>query len=125
VRITTRVRIAVAVALAAGALMAVPSGASAGVAGQQLWFHDGIGNVFKICVSGQSGNGFTWQSGCWKTPTADAVTWSWWWIDTVYIDEYDGNGRYIRTQTTNVPIVSPYNCWEFENNTGKSYIKSC
>lgn len=84
-------RLASALAKAAGVLavgtatLTLASGAAfAGTNGQQLKFHDRIGNTYSINVIGFNQNGELVEH-CFATPHTDNYLSGWWWKGTVEI----------------------------------------
>lgn len=94
-----------------------------GFDGQQIQFQDTRSDVYRVCVVGpnQVGAGSTL---CYDTQGSSTVLVGSWWKGQTYLLEYGLNGRRLRTQSTNVPVISLGSHWCFTDQ-GDGAAGSC
>lgn len=74
----------------AAALTVLGSGSAfAGTNGQQLAFHDRLGNTYSVWVDGHNQNGQA-VAHCFNTPNTDNYLSGWWWQSNVDVTGYSG-----------------------------------
>lgn len=85
-----------------------------GFDGQQIQFQDARSDVYRVCVVGpnQAGLGTTL---CYDTAGPSTELIGGWWKGQTYILEYGLDGQRIRTQSTNVPVISLGSHWCFSD----------
>jgi hypothetical protein len=105
---------AVPVTAASGANLVISNDAWIGLNGQQMEFEDSRSDVYRVCVVGpnQMGAGSTL---CYSTQGSMTLMGGSWWKGETYLLEYGANGRRLRTQSTDVPVVSIGSHWCFSD----------
>ncbi|MFF7756067.1 hypothetical protein ACFZCP_44365 [Streptomyces sp. NPDC007971] len=82
--------------------------------GQEFLFHDRIGSVYSIRLTGVNQNG-DYVSGCFQTPNTDNYISNWWWkgqvrVETWYTSNCTGN-YVVNSDSVYVDPVNPNGDW--------------